>query len=138
MFGAHRLLRSDLCIACGSTTYGDPASETWWAIGPDDAALDRAIAWQAGGEPDALPVFRHFARHEALTPNADHLVDGAPRLRGYLAPAGRIAFERLVASAAVRGRRIVEDVQLGARNLRRLPQFIERRMPSAARLWRAA
>ena len=138
IFVAHRLVRASLSVACGTVSYGDPGSGTWWAISPDDVALERAVALQAGAEPDALPVFRHFARHEARTPTAFTMADGAPTLRGYVAPARTVALGRFNATLAERRRRVLEDLRLGMQNLRRLPQFLERRVPAMKRVWRAA
>src|SRR5262249_5005273 len=137
-FAAHRLMRSDLCVACGHEMFGDPRSTPWWAIGPDDVALERAVAARAGVTADALPVVRHFARHELLRSTHDLNPDDAPSLHGYVAPLNRVALSRLGALVAERGRRVATDLRLGAHNIKRLPQFLERRMPGVARLWRVA
>lgn len=138
MFAAHRLMRSNLCVGCGTATFGDPRSSRWWAISPDDVALERAVAWQAGAEPDALPVFRHLARHESRPPEDLGTSKDVPRLVGHVAPAGQVAVARLEATMLERGRRIRQDVRLGLDNLGRLPQFVQRRVPAIARLWRTA
>ena len=135
-FEAHRLLRPSLGVACGAITHGDARSGSWWAISPDDIALERAVASQAGLHPDALPVLRHFARHELLEPPGTLGDPGAPRIHGYTVPAWRVGLARLGETTADRSRRMVKDLELSAHNIRRLPQFLQRRMPSLARFGR--
>jgi hypothetical protein len=137
IFVAHRLLRSNLCVGCGTEVFDDPASRTWWAIAQDDVALERAVAWQAGVEPDALPVFRHFAHHETRGPEELRKPNESLQLRGYVEPRARVTVARIETTALERGRRMIQDVRLGIDNLRRLPNFLERRAPAVARLWGA-
>lgn len=137
-FAAHRLLRANLFVACGPLAHDDSRSGSWWAASQNDVALERAVATQCGVVPDTLPMLRHFARHEVLTPSDADEVSGAPQLTGYVVAAWRISVSRACVRAAETGRRLAKDVQLGAQNLRRLPTFLQRRVPMLARLGRGA
>jgi hypothetical protein len=119
---AHRLGASDLAVACGGhATRGD-----WWIASPSDVLVEGAVARAAGLDPRELPGVRAIARHELLTSwEAEH---GAPDLRGVAS--GALAATILAAGerSAAAGRRTIEDVGLMARNLRKVPQALRRRL----------
>lgn len=121
---AHRLGASDLAIACGAHgTRGD-----WWIVSPSDVLVEGAVARAAGLDPRELPGVRAIARHEVLASwEAEH---DAPDLRGVAS--GALAATILAARerSAAAGRRTVEDVGLVARNLRKVPQALRRRLAS--------
>src|SRR5262249_4640707 len=119
---AHRLGASDLAIACGvQGTRGD-----WWIVGPSDVLVEGAVARAAGLDPRELPGVRAIARHEVLA--SWEAEQDAPDLRGVAS--GALAAAMLAAGerSAAAGRRTVEDVGLAARNLRKVPQALRRRL----------
>jgi hypothetical protein len=134
---AHRLMSSSLCISCGSITFGTPESGSWWAASPNDLALERAVASAAGVGPDALPIFRHLARHEVDDGAPEMRCDDAPTLHGYREPGWRVALRRSASNFVYGARRVGQDVRLSAQNLRRLPAFVQRRLPGTMDAWRA-
>ena len=137
-FVAHRLMASSLSVACGHRSARIPASGSWWALGPEDVAVECAVAMSAGIHPASLPVLRHFARHELPHGFAAADVVDAPRLAAYQVPSWRVALARGAALAGHRLRQARTDAVLARRNLRRLPQFLQRRLPALSRLGRSA
>ncbi|MBI3769548.1 MAG: hypothetical protein HY271_13815 [Deltaproteobacteria bacterium] len=133
---AHRLMSSSLCISCGSITFSTPESGSWWAASPNDLTLERAVAAAAGVGSDPLPIFRHLARHEADGGTMEMTRGEAPTLRGYLEPRWRVGLRRSASNFAHGARRVGQDVRLSAQNLRRLPSFVQRRLPDVVRAWR--
>lgn len=133
MYVAHRLMASDVGVACGTLSFGDDKSPRWWASSADDIALETHVAAAAGATPVELPHCRYLARHEVLSLASVSVRGRSPVLRGYLAsPAGAFARQGL-ADLGFLGRRTMDDCRRAAANLHRLPQFVRRRLPAALR-----
>jgi hypothetical protein len=131
LFEAHRLMPSDLAIACGSLTFGDPGSGTWWAASDDDVALEAAVVRASGGRLDTIPHLRHFRRHELIEPSPTDTDETSVRLHGHLASAARTRVARLGVATRHAGRTLRDDVARAAENLHRIPQFVVRRWSGA-------
>ena len=119
---AHRLGASDLAVACGN----HPVTGDWWIASPSDVLVEGAVARSAGLDPRELPGVRAIARHELVTSwEAEH---AAPDLRGVATGAVAAAILAARERGAAAGRRTLEDVGLVARNLRKVPQALRRRL----------
>ena len=123
---AHRLGASDLAVACGTHA----GTGDWWVASPSDVLVEGAVARAAGIDPRDLPGVRTIARHELVA--SWEAVHVAPDLRGVATG----AFGATVLAAQERGvaagRRTLEDVGLVARNLRKVPQALRRRLSARA------
>lgn len=132
---AHRLAASDLVIACGTLDRNDESSEAWWIVSSSDVAADVVISRACGVAPGQLPVLRAFATHEVL-PTVAEIGSDPPDLTGIPAPALSARVRATWAGMTVAGRALVRDVQTIGQNLRKVPNFVRRKM--AARRGRAA
>ena len=136
IYEAHRLVPADVAIACGTVICGDPASGHWWAASQDTVSLDAALASAAGEQPAALPHLRHLAKHELTTLVPEHIGDHPARLQGYLAPGWLTQLRRVAIGASYIARMLTDDITRAAHNLNRAPDFIRRRFPRLASVWR--
>jgi hypothetical protein len=128
VFEAHRLLAPDLGIVCGAVMFDSEASSAWWAASPDDIALDCSIAAAAGAEPRALPHVAYIARHAAIATSARASAD-PPRLAGYSCGTAAVRLARTREAVRHVVASIGTDARLAARNLHRIPEFVQRRWP---------
>jgi len=126
---AYRLLAPAVSVVCGAVDYDGPGA-SWWAASTDAATLDRAVARAAGYRPEDVPYLAYLERHTRVNdgPAADAT---APRLRGYQSSSLAVRAERARRRLAHVRRTVIDDTRRGAINLRRIPDFIRRRLPAA-------
>ncbi len=123
---AHRLGASDLAVACGTHA----GTGDWWVASPSDVLVEGAVARAAGIDPRDLPGVRAIARHELVASwEAMHV---APDLRGVAAGALGATVLAAREHGAAAARRTLEDAGLVARNLRKVPQALRRRLSARA------
>lgn len=134
-YEAHRLAASNLSIACGFANWGDPASERWWAASPNDVAVDQVIATMAGADYLELPLLRSLTRHETFATRAE-LRGSLPFLTAYLAPIWATRAAAACSRLRAFGHGVGDDLVTARRTVRKMPDFIRRRL--AARKRRAA
>jgi len=127
---AHRLGASDLAVACGTHA----GTGDWWVASPSDVLAEGAVARAAGIDPRDLPGVRTIARHELVA--SWEAVQGAPDVAPDLRDVAAGSFGATILAAREQGigagRRTIEDVGLIARNLRKVPQALRRRLSARA------
>jgi hypothetical protein len=123
---AHRLGASDLAVACGTHA----GTGDWWVASPSDVLAEGAVARAAGIDPRDLPGVRTIARHELVA--SWEAVQVAPDLRGVAAGSFGATVLAAREQGMAAGRRTIEDVGLVARNLRKVPQALRRRLSARA------
>ena len=123
---AHRLGASDLAVACGTHA----GTGDWWVASPSDVLAEGAVARAAGIDPRDLPGVRTIARHELVA--SWEAVHTSPDLRGVAAGSFGATVLAAREQGIAAGRRTIEDVGLIARNLRKVPQALRRRLSARA------
>jgi hypothetical protein len=122
---AHRLIRSDVAVVCGSFS-PDESARAFCALSNDDVALEVAIGRAAGIHPSRLPHLRFLSTQYVISFDAQ-VIGELPSLNGLVAPTWLSmpihAFWRLVRYCD----QARTDLGLARANLARIPGFLVRR-----------
>lgn len=122
---AHRLIRSDVAVVCGSLSSGGSA-RAFCALSNDDVALEIAVGRAAGVHPLRLPHLRFLSTQYVFSFDSK-VIGEMPILNRLITPRWRIllphAFWRLVRYCD----QVKTDLGLARANLARIPDFLVRR-----------